>query len=837
MCRFLLIGALVIVLVNCQQKVDETAAIVEVDQKDSLIEIPKAENYATQVIIQCQPSAQKNLDSIIEVLQSVKPGGVQFKNWNIQNIQDLALRIDTLPFEKPLFFIDYFQTLEVEPYPIWGANQAFQDSIFWHGFLAAGINAVQLPSDITAQNSNKLFLNNLQNSVDILPTYVIDINTLKFEDYKKIGVNLQQANGALWLQGIENDSLPYQQIRKALNWEGLIISQSSAKHQNHLNAGADMVVVGNYNQLDIAKYRQNRKTVFSFNKITELIQKQNNSNYYQYSASSFLKAIQLHFVAKSTVLFKNTSKVIPLKKYSDLSIHHYLALEPSTKKYLVHIPKNAVDSLLVQLKSNKNNKNTVFVFSNPIQYHHLKNLPNLVFSHANTHDDYRVLNEQISGKLSINGNLIVNNKVYKGKKTKGQGLVNLPVEFAFIDGKKLALISSLVASAINGKAFPGCQILGIKNNVVVYQKSFGHTTYQANLAVNQQHIYDLASLTKVFSTTLVGMKLWEDGYFKLDEPIGKYLPDSLGKYLPNGSTIRNITFQELFIHQSGLPAGFPVIGYMRKAADLENRYYNGFCDYPYENYQTEVASDLYLENSFQDSMWLTLNSLWLEPTKAYKYSDVNMNTLYFIFKRIIEEKKLVRYGAKDNAFEKYLYEYFYTPLNMRTTRYLPLKQFDKNRIVPTENDRYWRKQLLQGHVHDPNAALYGGVAGNAGLFSNASDIGKLLTMWQNNGIFEGRRYLSTETIQKFIKTQPNTHRGLGFNKRTFTNATYAMAASADQSSYGHTGFTGTCFWLDPVNKISYVFLSNRVHPKVTNKIYEFNIRANVHQVFYDAMLK
>jgi CubicO group peptidase (beta-lactamase class C family) len=174
---------------------------------------------------------------------------------------------------------------------------------------------------------------------------------------------------------------------------------------------------------------------------------------------------------------------------------------------------------------------------------------------------------------------------------------------------------------------------------------------------------------------------------------------------------------------------------------------------------------------------------------------------------------------------------------MITSRYKPLKRFTKNRIVPTENDRFWRKQLLQGHVHDPNAALYGGIAGNAGLFSNASDIGILLTMWQNNGIFNGKRYLKSETIKQFTKTQPNTHRGLGFNKRTYTNAAYTMATSADQNSYGHTGFTGTCFWVDPINKISYVFLSNRVHPKVSNKIYEFNIRTTVHQVFYDAMLK
>ena len=548
----------------------------------------------------------------------------------------------------------------------------------------------------------------------------------------------------------------------------------------------------------------------------------------------YSRQLRLHFEAKSTVILNKSHRILPFKSYRFVSMKRVINQREKKRNQVLRIPYNEPDSSLALLMKSKNIENTLVVFSNPEQFKVLKKVPYLVFSRAGN----IILKSILKGEISVGGHLIADGRKYRGRKKKGRGMINLPPEYAFIDSKKLRYIKHEVNAAIAGKAFPGCQILAIRNNVLLYQKAFGHTTYQRDIPLNEQHIFDLASLTKVLATSLVAMKLWEEGHYSLLDSIKDYLPDSLSLHLPQGSSIKDITFQELLTHQSGLPAGFPVITYMRKAADLETRFTNGFCDYPYEDFQTEVAENLYMENTFQDSMWLTLNSLWLNPNKEFEYSDVNMNVLYFLLKRMIEQKKLTPEDLNNgNAFENYLYKEFYQPLGMVTTRYKPLKRFTQQRIVPTENDRFWRKQLLHGHVHDPNAALHGGIAGNAGLFSNAIDIGILLTMWQNGGLFEGKRYLKAETIQKFAESQPNTHRGLGFNKRTFSNSAYAMADSANQASYGHTGFTGTCFWVDPVHKISYVFLSNRVHPRVSNKIYEFNIRRKVHQVFYDAILK
>jgi CubicO group peptidase (beta-lactamase class C family) len=238
-----------------------------------------------------------------------------------------------------------------------------------------------------------------------------------------------------------------------------------------------------------------------------------------------------------------------------------------------------------------------------------------------------------------------------------------------------------------------------------------------------------------------------------------------------------------------------------------------------------------------------LHQIYLDPSKAYNYSDVNMNTLYFMFKSFIQ-KNPEKFGftqskkqLKDkNLFEEYLYNTFYKPLGMNHTRYRPLKHFSRDIIVPTENETWWRKQLLHGHVHDPNAALHGGIAGNAGIFSTANDLAILCQMWLNKGVYNGQRYLKAETVNKFTARQENCFRGLGFNKPSMGSTSFGMSENASLSTYGHTGFTGTCLWIDPEHDLIYIYLSNAVHPNVNNKTYEYGIRKKAHQCAYDAMM-
>jgi len=337
--------------------------------------------------------------------------------------------------------------------------------------------------------------------------------------------------------------------------------------------------------------------------------------------------------------------------------------------------------------------------------------------------------------------------------------------------------------------------------------------------------------------------LYEMNAYELNDSLQKYLPDSLRLHLRFPSTIRNLTFQGLLTHCTGMPAGFPIIKYMRYQTPEIGRYDKYFCDRQDSVYTTEVAENYYLEREYQDSMWLKLNQIFLNPDKSYHYSDVNMNTLYFIYKSIIQ-KSPDKYGftqtkkqLKDkDLFEEFLYNTYYKPLGMTHTCYRPLKKFGRENIVPTEQEGFWRKQLLWGHVHDPNAALHGGVAGNAGIFSTTNDLAILCQMLLNKGIYNGKRYLNAETVDKFTARQENCFRGLGFNKPSFGSVSFGMSPDASLSTYGHTGFTGTCFWVDPENGLIYIYLSNAVHPEVSNKDRENGIRKRLHQVVYDGMM-
>jgi CubicO group peptidase (beta-lactamase class C family) len=216
----------------------------------------------------------------------------------------------------------------------------------------------------------------------------------------------------------------------------------------------------------------------------------------------------------------------------------------------------------------------------------------------------------------------------------------------------------------------------------------------------------------------------------------------------------------------------------------------------------------------------------LRKSKNYLYSDMN----FYLVMKIIE-------AAAKTTIDKFLSQCFYTPLNLRYICYNPLDTFKTEQIVPTEEEKIFRKQLIHGYVHDPTAALLGGISGNAGVFSNAEDLGILMQMLLNKGAYGGRRFLSEETVDLFTSAQEGVYRGLGWDHQTQAGMKM-IAPGASVETYGHTGFTGTCVWVDPENEIVYVFLSNRVHPKSSNqKINSMHIRQKVMQVIYDAIQK
>lgn len=384
--------------------------------------------------------------------------------------------------------------------------------------------------------------------------------------------------------------------------------------------------------------------------------------------------------------------------------------------------------------------------------------------------------------------------------------------------ERLVGINAIAQTAINNKAFPGCQVLIAKDGKVIYNENFGYHTYEKKRPVRSQDLYDLASVTKVASTTLATMKLYEQEQIKPTDRLSQHLT------LRSRSTIRNINLRNLLIHQSGLRPNLPIVKYLLDRDSLNaacNRY---FCTEETSPFSIKIADNFYFNQQSTDTIWTNVQKLRLSR-RRYRYSDVN----FYLLQKVIETKSHL-------GLDQYVGANFYHPLNMRRTRYNPLEAFYSSEITPTSLDSKWRKQFVHGYVHDETAALQGGIGGNAGLFSTAEDMAILSQMLLNGGQYGGRRYLKPATIEYFTTAKHGNHRGLGFDKPKSGRKNRAYAESASSKTYGHTGFSGTCIWVDPQYNLVYVFLSNRIHPHVNNKLlYEDKVRSRIHQVVYDAM--
>ncbi|MEZ4829176.1 MAG: serine hydrolase [Bacteroidia bacterium] len=441
-------------------------------------------------------------------------------------------------------------------------------------------------------------------------------------------------------------------------------------------------------------------------------------------------------------------------------------------------------------------------------------------------------------------------------------------EYAGISSDTLAKIDRIIAEGIENFAMPGCQVLIAKGGQVIYNKSFGYHTYEHDIPVKDDDLYDLASITKVAATTLATMKLYEEKRLSLEDPLSHYFRDASydpvpvkvydtisyrtytafldsirrnpeGHLLKKQDTVRfrdslmlvgrwqslqkgkkaspvfKISLVDLLTHTSGLQASLPIVPYQRYInSELYSRTYD-------QNYSVPVANRFYMRHNYLDSLWNDTKRL--RPDSAhYLYSCVNM----ILMQRVVD-------SINQKPISEYLEETFYEKLGLQTMCYNPRERFDPERLVPTASDR-WRGQVLCGTVHDPTAALMGGVSGNAGLFSNANDLAILGQMLLNKGTYGGERFFQDTTVERFTQ-RVRGHRGLGFDKPP-RNTNYIIAESASLSTFGHTGFTGTCVWVDPENDLVFVFLSNRIHPSVSNtRINEMRIRQRVQQVVYDAM--
>lgn len=412
---------------------------------------------------------------------------------------------------------------------------------------------------------------------------------------------------------------------------------------------------------------------------------------------------------------------------------------------------------------------------------------------------------------------------------------------------RLDVIDSIVEEGLEKKAYPGCQVLVAKDGMVIYDKSFGYFDYSERQPVRENSVYDLASASKAAGTLLAVMKAYDEKKFTLNNKISEYIPEL------KDSNKKDLNIKEMLYHQSGVVS---TINFYLNAIDKDS--YKGSLysreknathpvrfdaktfvrnDFKYlpdlvsdkkkPGFTTEVARDFYLHDSFKDSIMQEIKDSRLGTRGKYVYSCVN-----FIMLKMMVENQMKQ------PMDQLLHNDFYSRLGARHTTYTPLKVMDTLQIVPTENDQFVRRQLIRGYVHDEAAAFQGGVSGNAGLFSNANDLAKVLQLFLNQGKYGNEQYLSPETCRLFTQSKsPTSRRGLGFDKPAVGSHKGSPCSSLTPPSvYGHTGFTGTCFWVDPTNQLLYIFLCNRVNPSRANsKLSALDIRTRIQDAIYKSI--
>ncbi|GAA4320073.1 glycoside hydrolase family 3 N-terminal domain-containing protein [Flaviaesturariibacter amylovorans] len=384
-----------------------------------------------------------------------------------------------------------------------------------------------------------------------------------------------------------------------------------------------------------------------------------------------------------------------------------------------------------------------------------------------------------------------------------------------------APVDSIVREGLARRAYPGAVILAVQNGEVKYHKAFGRYSYDTlSQPVHLESIYDLASITKTSATTVGLMKLYDEGRISLDGTLGDYLPAA------RGTDKAGLKLRDILLHQAGLAAGIPLYPETLDPATKQpsERYYRTA---PSDSFNIPVARDLWLRSDWADSMVVKILNSRLGTTK-YLYSDLD----FILLGKVVE-------AVSGKRLDQYLHETYYKPMGMRTTVFQPFNRFGGERTVPTEQDNYFRRQLLRGYVHDENAALFGGVSGHAGLFSNAFDLSLLYQMLLNGGTFGGKRYLKPETVQLFTAYgSGSSRRGLGFDKPEKDNEKRKEpypGTYASPETFGHTGFTGTAVWADPKTNLVYIFLSNRVNGGRNNLLGELNIRGKVLDAIHRAL--
>jgi beta-N-acetylhexosaminidase len=581
-------------------------------------------------------------------------------------------------------------------------------------------------------------------------------------------------------------------------------------------------------------------------------------------------ALQYQLYENATTVLKNTNQILPIKSLTNNKIA-YVKLGDDTntsfistlKKYteITEVREENTTILNEKLKAfnlviigyhksdkawkkqdlsdqeialiqeiAKNNVVILDFFVKPytlLQIPDFENIEGLIMSYQNADIAQIVSAEMIFGAISAKGKLPVsigsNFKVGAGLETEKLNRLGFTAaENVGMNPDILNEIDAVANKAINGKMAPGIQVLVARKGKVIYQKSYGYQTYTKTDKIENNTLFDVASVSKIISTLPNVMQLYDQKKVKLDTKLSEMLPQALG------TNKDSIKFKNLLSHYARLQAWIPFYKATLDSASMPSKRY--YKPYYSSDFSKKVADNLFIRNDYQDTIMKQIFESKLIDKLEYKYSDFT----FILLKEFLERTTNKKLDVLSD-------ENFYSSLGMNNTLYNPLRKFDVCDIAPTEIDTYFRHSLLQGYVHDMEAAMEGGVAGHAGVFSNAMDVAKIMQMYLQKGNYGGIEYFSDKTFDVFNTCHfcsDGNRRGLGFDKPQLSKEG-PTCGCVSKKSFGHTGFTGIMTWADPETEIVYVFMSNRTFPDsmAPNKLSKENIREDIQQIIQDAIIE
>ena len=509
-----------------------------------------------------------------------------------------------------------------------------------------------------------------------------------------------------------------------------------------------------------------------------------------------------------------------LKYYTHIIIAQHGVNQWAYKNYKLSKNDILFSEQIAQLKPT-----VLSFFGNPYAlryYNSLNKFNSIIIGYSNDTLYKKFTAQALFGGIGVNGTLPVTiSEQFKSGTSITYSKIRLkytsPYEFGLPD-TAFYQIDSIAKDAIAIKATPGCQILYVKNGKVIYEKNFGYHTYKKNTPVKSTDIYDIASVTKVTATTISLMKLYEENKVNLVSKLSKCMPEL------KHTDKKNIRINQILSHHSGLR---PWIPFYKNTLDKDNNLRTDlYKTTPDTEFSIPVTENIYLRNDYIDTIFQAIIDTPRFHKKKYRYSDLG----FYLIAKLINKKTGI-------TIDKFASKNFYAPLGMNYTTYNPWQDSIFS-TVPSEDDKIFRKQIINGYVNDPGAAMLGGISGHAGVFSNANDLAKLGQLFLNKGTYGNKKYFNSKTLDIFNKqyfAKKGNRRALGFDKPMLNiEIPGPTCKSASKQSFGHMGFTGTYFWVDPKNQSIYIFLSNRTFPDAENKkLAKHDIRTKIQQAFYD----